>query len=166
MTPKRTAGILSSVMILAVVILGAIDGLVWMPLAIAPGYSLSEIHDAMEARGEGALSVPMMVVWAVFWGLAAVIPVALVSIQRPELGRMSARTVWAIGLMIGSAAIFFQWWAAFSMGMSVSDTLPFPGRQSDFWTWYAIAGFGMFMTAIAFLVVRKRQAEPHPAGDS
>ena len=152
MTSSASAGIASTLVILAVVALGAIDGLVWMPLAIAPGYTLPEIHAAMEAVGEGAGSVAFIAAWAVFWGLAALTPTVLALSGRTWLGRLDVRRVWGVALLVGAGAIFFQWWATFSMGMSVSDTLPpFRGGQSDFWGWYAATGLGMFLAAIVLL---------------
>ena len=137
MASRALAGIVSTLVILCVVALGAIDGLVWMPLALAPDYTLPEIHTAMDAVGEGSGSVGLIgwcssVLRRWCWCLDH---------ARLRRGPANVRPAVSVALLIGVGAIFFQWWAAFSMGMSVSDTLPpYAGGQSDFWPWYAAAG--------------------------
>lgn len=155
MTSRALAGIVSTLVILCVVVLGAIDGLVWMPLAIASDYTLPEIHAAMNAVGEGSGSVGLIVAWAVLWGIAAVVPALLGLHPHLRRGPANGRLVVLVALLIGVGAIFSQWWATFSMGMSVSDTLPpYVGGQSDFWPWYAAGGVGMLLAAIVLLVMR------------
>jgi hypothetical protein len=72
MTSRAVVGICSTLVMLFVVALGAIDGLVWMPLALAPDYTLTEIHAAMDAVGEGSGSVGLIVAWAVLLGACGV----------------------------------------------------------------------------------------------
>jgi hypothetical protein len=160
MTSRAVVGICSTLVMLFVVALGAIDGLVWMPLALAPDYTLTEIHAAMDAVGEGSGSVGLIVAWAVLWGLAALVPTVLGLHPRIRRGPANVRLVVLVALLIGVGAIFFQWWAAFSMGMSVSDTLPpYTGGQSAFWPWYAAAGLSMLVVAVVLLVVRPSSRE-------
>ncbi len=124
----------------ATVVIGGLDLLVWSPLAIAPGYTLEEIWAAL-TPADLAVGIGSAVGWIVFWSLITVAYIAGAVVVLGRAGRPSSRMFAAAGLLLIAGAVFFQFIAGFSLGMSISDTLPpYVGGGSDIRAWYAMAG--------------------------
>ncbi len=116
------------VLLAAVLVLGTVDTLVWLPAYLAPGIPLDRIYAALGASGDLLSCTLAPVVWLVFWGVLGALYVVLLLPVHRAFARIGLRTVAvaAIGALLLGAASFFQWWSAFAMAMSVSDALP-PG---------------------------------------
>ena len=137
---KRRAVLGVTVMLVAVAALGVVDGLVWMPLALAPDYSLAQIYAALETQGSFAQWGP--VVWAILVAIAAVS--TLVAFRHA-----TAFFIVTAGLALGSAAILLQWFFAFGIGNGVSDALPpYVGGNSGFAPFFWFAGQLMLVAVI------------------
>jgi hypothetical protein len=116
--------------LVAMLVLGALDTLVWLPQHLAPGIPLDRIYDALSASRDLPSILVTVAVWFGFWAfwtalyVVLLLPALRVFRPLPELLRPIG--VLAIGCLLIGAVGFFHWWSAFGMGMSVSDELP-PG---------------------------------------
>jgi hypothetical protein len=114
------------VLALGTVAVGILQITVWNPLSAAPGLTLDEIYAAMAAADEGAIAGPMVMAWAFFWGVAAVLLPILSGLAR--LARFfTARRIVGTGFFLVGATAFFHGFANFSMGMSLADTFAISG---------------------------------------
>lgn len=162
--PRRLAVVsIAAVLLFAVIAVGAVDLLVWAPLAIAPGYELGEIYAAL-SEGDRVSALVSIAVWIVFWSgfVAAVTVIALVAVWKADLFRV--RPVLVVVLALASIIVFFQWWAGFSLGNSISDTLPpYVGRISLVGYLYGITGQFALVAAVLIAMVPRRLAVVAPA---
>lgn len=128
---------------LAATAIGVLDGLVWMPLALAPGYELDAIYAELARQGEDH-GIPMVVAWGALAAAGVVVAGAAALRRRHRAGPAAAITIApAVAALLG-----LQWWE-FAMGMSVSDALPpYAGGQSDAMPW-----IGSLTAILAGLVV-------------
>ncbi|WP_347755244.1 hypothetical protein [Agrococcus sp. ProA11] len=104
------------VVVMLAIAAGVLDTLVLLPLAMAPGRSLTEISAALTSAGEGGgMWVPLA--WATLWlAAAALLALGLLRNRRTQRG--------ALGVMLGAAtaALFALPIAQFPIGMSMGDT--------------------------------------------
>ena len=134
------AVILTSALTLVAVLVGALDLVVWSPQAQAPGYTLDEIWAALPAAGL-AYDMAFVIVWIVFWSVAALVYLAGGISLLGRAARPSTRSLTSAGVLLIAGAVFFQFFAGFGIGMSISDTLPpFAGGGSSVRAWYAMVG--------------------------
>jgi MFS family permease len=132
--PRRhrvvAAGVGLAVVVLLVVI-GAIDLLVWNPLAKVPGLDLSTIYSRMESE-DGfffAYNAVLVAVWAAVWVIAAGITFAVGS-RRPA-SWFTPRRIAVVMLGIVGGAVFFRFFAGFGFGMSIADTFVTTGGDAS-----------------------------------
>lgn len=118
-----------SVLIVTVLVVGALDILVWNPLARLPGHTLAEIRAAMTAAGEYPGAAPV-VSWCVLWGVVAVGFPPLVARSR-ALWAQRLRTVVAVGALLVAGAVIGHWFAGFGMGMGMADTFAVSGANAS-----------------------------------
>ena len=129
--PRRSRIMVSlpfTLLSLMIVAAGVLHIVVWNPLARVPGLSLDEIYLAMSAAKETPLAA-FILVWAIFWGLAAMTLPILSSSHRLATF-LTARRIVVIGLLTVGAAASFQWFAGFNMGMSLADTFMTSGGDA------------------------------------
>lgn len=117
-----------TVLALLIVAAGVLHIAVWNPLARVPGLSLDEIYSAMSMAGEAPLAAFIMV-WAAFWGAAAVTLPILSSIPRLAWF-FTARRIVVAGLLMVGATASLHWLAGFNMGMSLADTFMTSGGDA------------------------------------
>lgn len=113
---------------LLIVAAGVLHISVWNPLAKVPGLSLDEIYSAMSAANESPLAM-FVIVWALFWGTAALALPILGSIPRLA-SFLTPRRIVVMGLLLGGTTASFQWFAGFNMGMSLADTFMTSGGDA------------------------------------
>lgn len=156
--PAFAAVAAATVAALAVVAVGVLDGLVWLPLALAPGMELGAIYAEL-ARQDEDHGIPMVVAWGVV-AAAGVMVAAAAALRRRH--RASAAAALALAPVV-PALLVLQWWE-FAMGMSLSDALPpYTGGQSDAMPWIG-ALTAVLAGLVAWLAVRSRGARiPLPA---
>ncbi|MBH0117720.1 hypothetical protein I6E52_12810 [Salinibacterium sp. NG253] len=114
---------------IAIVAIGIVNIYVWNPLAKVPELSLDEIYAAMDAAGELQGEV-FSWMWAIFWPLAAVV-FAAITTSRVFANIITLRGMLVASLALLSAAIFFHWFAGFSMGMGLADTFAIGGGDES-----------------------------------
>jgi hypothetical protein len=128
--PRRLVVLAVAVVAAAVLVLGTLDTLVWMPQELAPTTPLAGIYGALDRSGDLPYCVGNAVVWAVLWSVMSIGYCALLLPAHPRLRSVIGSTgpfgAAALGALLLGAIGFFHWWSAFAMAMSVSDELP-PG---------------------------------------
>ncbi|WP_162903695.1 hypothetical protein [Leucobacter sp. wl10] len=102
--------------------------LVWNPLAKMPGMSLSEIYAAMY-EAEQPTGVAVVAVWAGLF-IAAAIAFPICCSLRRFAGPRSTRRIIVTGAMLITAVGVTQWFAGFTIGMSLADTFFVSGGDS------------------------------------
>lgn len=117
--PVAVAG---AALMLAVIVLGSIDLLVWNPLAKVPGTELSTIYALMAERDGFSLQPTLvaLVVWVVFWTVPTLLITAL-AVHRAG-GPLTPRRLAIAMLALVGAAIFCRFFTGFGIGMSIADT--------------------------------------------
>jgi len=120
-----------ALLVLLVVVVGAIDLLVWNPVAKVPGLSLREIYDRMTLLDRFSLPVAtaMVAVWAAFWAAPAILLAVLAAHRRASALTPRRLAILMLGLVGG--AIFFRFFAGFSVGMSIADTFYTSGADTS-----------------------------------
>lgn len=127
--PVALAG---AAVVVAVAVIGAIDLLVWNPLAKVPALPLDAIYGEMVVRDgfDIGTNVLWVVGWAAFWITAAIVVVAMACIGR--LSTFTPRRVVVVMLVLIGAAIFCRFFAGFGFGMSIADTFDTNGGDGSF----------------------------------
>ncbi|PXA68314.1 hypothetical protein [Cryobacterium arcticum] len=164
--PRRTritAAALGALGVIAVVVVGGIDMLIWNPLAKVPGMELQTIYATMVSRDGfniGA-NVGAVMVWAGIWIALAVLVVGFAALRD---GRALTPRRLAI-LMLGfvGGAVFFRFFAGFGYGMSIADTFGTNGGDASIVsaTLPYLGQFALAAAAVAFGWAPR--AEPRPA---
>lgn len=109
-------------------VVGALQILVWNPLAAVPESTLSEINSEL-AQANETLAAPLVLAWAVIGMLlaAAVLLAAL-------LGAISrVRVVVTLDVLILVFAVPAHWVASFPAGMGIADTFATTGADHAPW---------------------------------
>ncbi|MWV48910.1 hypothetical protein GRS96_06415 [Rathayibacter sp. VKM Ac-2803] len=109
-------------LVLAVVVVGGIDLLVWNPLTKVPGTDLATIYALMAERDGFSLTGTLvaLAIWAVFWSLPALLVAGLA--LHPSGRILTPRRLAIVMLGLVGAAIFFRFFTGFGIGMSIADT--------------------------------------------
>lgn len=117
-----TVGV-ASIVLFGLVAVGTLDLLVWSPTAMAPGYTTEEIYAALSPQ-DRVSGIVTALTWTVFWGLVTVtyLVVGIARTRRPDPD--TRRNLVLVAAAIAAVAVFLQWFAGFSLGNSISDTLP------------------------------------------
>jgi hypothetical protein len=126
--PVALAG---AALVIAVVVVGAIDLLVWNPLAKVPGMELSAIYALMASRDGFDLTTNavLVVVWAVFWTVPT-LGVLAIAAHRVGTG-LTRRRIAILMLGLVGGAIFFRFFTGFGFGMSIADTFATNGGDGS-----------------------------------
>ncbi|WHE35737.1 hypothetical protein [Microbacterium sp. BDGP8] len=124
---RRPVAIAGLVSVTALLVLGALDLLVWNPLAKVPGYELDAIYAAMIAADgfDPAFAAGAVAVWVGVW-LVAAAGVTVGSLTRGGAW-LTPRRLGILYLSIIGAALFLRLFAGFSIGMSIADTFATSG---------------------------------------
>ncbi|AMB59054.1 hypothetical protein [Microterricola viridarii] len=167
---RARAGLVAFVLLALLLAFGSYETLVLSPLTMAPGYELSEIY-ALLSPPDRSWGIMMVMIWLVFWSVAVLALLALCLLR----GRLAAalnvlltpRRLTVYALLLGAVIIFFQGWSGFSLGMSISDTIPpFAGGRS--WQGQALSALGAlsFVVAIMLALVPGPRRAPVPAASA
>ncbi len=138
-----------AVLTLAIIAVGVLHITVWNPLAKVPGMTLDEIYAAMAEANEAPLA-GLIVAWAVFWGLAAIMLPILASVPRLS-AFFTARRIVVTGLLLAGTTVGFQFFAGFNMGMSLADTFMTTGGDRAM-SGSVIATIGQFALVAALII--------------
>jgi hypothetical protein len=163
---RARAGVLAFLGLLALLGFGAYETLVLSPEQMAPDYTLAEIY-ALLTPGDRSSGIAMALIWLVFWALAAAVLLTFCLLRgrlaRPLNVLFTPRRVLGYALLLGSVILFFQGWSGFSLGMSISDTVPpMAGGRSWQGQLLTVAGAAMFVAGVLLALVpgRARPAAP------
>ena len=128
---RASVALVGAVVVLAVVVLGAVDTLVWNPLAKVPGLPLPGIYERMVSVDGFPLgyNVAVVLVWAVFWAGLALGVLALALSRRASW--FTVRRIAIVMLVLAGGAIFFRFFAGFGFGMSIADTFGTSGGDGS-----------------------------------
>ncbi|OFI36977.1 hypothetical protein BIU82_11205 [Arthrobacter sp. SW1] len=147
------------VVIAAYAVVGAMQILVWNPLAAVPGKSLDQIRNEMAAAG-GSLGEPVV------GGFVAIgIALALALLAGAALGRVRPGPVIVLGLVLLVLGAPAYWIASFGAGMSIADTFATHGGDHAPWGWMlqwislgALVGLAVFAVTLGLRRRRPRAA--------
>ncbi|TFD26666.1 hypothetical protein [Cryobacterium lyxosi] len=114
-----------------VIVIGAVDLLVWNPQSKVPALSFDAIYARMIEVDQFSPSTAIVGVtlWAAFWGGLAV-TVFILAARRSQMW-MTPRRVSMLLLSIIGGAVFFRFFAGFSIGMSIADTFGTNGASTS-----------------------------------
>lgn len=131
--PLRTASRIGlstifSLLAIGAVVFATLHILVWNPMAKMPGMPLSEIYAAMD-EAEQPTGVAFVAVWAGLFIAASIAFPICCSLTR-FAGHRSTRRIIVTGAMLIAAVGVTQWFAGFSIGMSLADTFFVSGGDS------------------------------------
>ena len=141
------------VLLAAMLVLGTVDTLVWLPQFLAPTTPLDRIFAVLSRSGDLPSVTSSAMLWLVFWCLVSAAYVLLLlpgpRALRPAAERLGAVGAAALGCLLIGAAGFFHWWSAFGMGMSVSDELPpYNGGTTPLGAVLALGGVGAGLVGV------------------
>lgn len=124
--PIAIAGLASVAVLL---VLGALDTLIWNPLAKVPGRDLDAIYTAMiGADGfDPVTAVTFVVLWGVVWFIAAVC--VTVGALATRGAWLTPRRLGILYLAIIGIALFLRLFSGFGIGMSIADTFATSGGE-------------------------------------
>ncbi|WP_255316486.1 hypothetical protein [Nesterenkonia sp. Act20] len=143
------AGVVGFIVMAGYAVVGALQILVWNPLAAVPGATLSEINSEL-AQANETLAAPLVMAWAVIGVLlaAAVLLAALLgSIPR-------VRVVVTMNVLILVLAVPAHWIASFPAGMGIADTFATTGADHAPWgmVLYALSAAALVVLFVILLV--------------
>ncbi|MHA7295467.1 hypothetical protein [Arthrobacter sp. HLT1-21] len=138
----------------AYALIGALQILVWNPMAAVPGMSLQEINTAMSSANEQLVEAPVYM-WALTGPILALIVGAFAIVKYPDLPWMISR-FFLIIVMLGMPAYFF---ASFNPEMSIADAFATSG--GDHAPWSNILYAMSLLSLILLLVTATRKDQPH-----
>lgn len=118
-------------LLVAVVVLGGLDTLIWNPQSKVPGLPLQAIYTGMVERDGFSISAGFgsIGVWAVFWTAAGT--VVAISACSPRAAALTPRRIAILMLGLISAAVFFRFFASFGIGMSIADSFGTSGGDGS-----------------------------------
>ena len=132
-------------------LIGALQILVWNPIAAVPGMSLQEIKTAMSSVNEPLVEAPVYV-WALA-GPVLALTVGTFSIMKfPGLSWTIAR-FFLILIMLGTPSYCF---VSFSPGMSIADAFATTGGDHSPWSRIL---YGMSFLALFLLLVTRSKKD-------
>lgn len=128
---RLTAAVAGVTLVVAVVVVGVSDLLVWNPLAKVPGLELSTVYALMASRDgfNFATNAAHVAVWALFWTAPALLVLALAARRTATAFTPRRLAIVLLGLIGG--AIFFRFFAGFGFGMSIADTFATSGGDGS-----------------------------------
>ena len=128
---RLPVAMLGAVVVALILVIGAVDLLVWNPQTKVPGLSLQGIYAQMIEVDQFSQSTALVQVtlWTALWGGLAVAVVFLAA--RRSQAWMTPRRLSILVLAIIGGAVFFRFFAGFSIGMSIADTFGTSGANTS-----------------------------------
>lgn len=162
--PPAVAALIGTALVTAYALVGALQVLVWNPLAAVPGLSLQEIYVELDHVGQSFSPTPV-IVWAVL-GVAAAVVVAVSTFRRSRLALSQVVLVYALVLVGGAPSLLF---VSFAPGMQLADGFGISG--SDYSPWARplyLTSFLAMVAAIATagLAITSSRSQPGELDDT
>lgn len=152
------AALIGTALVTAYALVGALQVLVWNPLAAVPGLSLQEIYVELDRVGQSFSPTPV-IVWAVL-GVAAAVVVAVSTFRRSRLALSQVVLVYALVLVGGAPSLLF---VSFAPGMQLADGFGISGYDYSPWARpLYLTSFLAMVAAIATagLTITSRRSQP------
>ncbi|WP_308810256.1 hypothetical protein, partial [Arthrobacter sp. HMWF013] len=135
---------------------GALQVLVWNPLAAVPGATLAEIHAAMDRANE-SLAAPAVLMWAATGPVLAAV-VLIAGLRRSISGKTAA----ALDLLLLVLAAPSHWMASFPAGMGLADAFGISGGDHAPWGKVLYAVSAVSFVALLALAIRSSRTPSAP----
>ncbi|ROP48713.1 MULTISPECIES: hypothetical protein [unclassified Rathayibacter] len=118
-------------LVVAVVVVGGVDLLVWNPLTKVPGTDLATIYRLLAERDGFSITGTLVAtaIWAAFWTVPALF-VAALAVHRAG-DALTPRRLVIVMLSLVGAAIFFRFFTGFGIGMSIADSFATSGGDAS-----------------------------------
>ncbi|MDQ0095323.1 hypothetical protein [Paeniglutamicibacter psychrophenolicus] len=141
-------------------VVGALQILVWNPLAAVPGATLAEIRAQMAGAREHA-GTPLVVAWSLTGILLGA--GVLVAALRRKISAAGAVTLSLLLIVLGAPSIMV---ASFPSGMGLADTFGISGGDHAPWgaLLYLASAAALLLLLVLFLVRRRPRPIPVPSG--
>ena len=151
------AGVAGLLLVAGYAVAGALQVLVWNPLAAVPGATLAEIHAAMDRANE-SLAAPAVLMWAAT-GLVLAAVVLIAGLRRSISGKTAA----ALDLSLLVLAAPSHWMASFPAGMGLADAFLISGGDYAPWGGVLYAVSAVSLVALIAVVTRRNRTPDEPA---
>ena len=135
----------------AYALIGALEILVWNPVAAVPGMSLKEIKTAMSSANEPLLEAPVYV-WALVVPVLALAGGTFSIMRFPDRPWRIIR-FFLIIIMLGMPTYYFF---SFNPGMSIADAFATTGGDNSPWSRIL---YGMSLLATFLLLVTRKKKD-------
>jgi hypothetical protein len=126
--PPAVAASVGTGLVVAYAVVGALQVLVWNPLAAVPRLSLPEIHSELDRVGQSFSPAPV-IAWAVL-GVGAAVVVAVSTIRRSRLTLSQVVLAQALVLVGGAPSLLL---VSFAPGMQLADGFGISGYDHSPW---------------------------------
>ncbi|OIH86183.1 hypothetical protein BLJ79_04780 [Arthrobacter sp. UCD-GKA] len=144
-------------MVAGYAVLGALQILVWNPLAAVPGATLAEIRAQMAGAGEYA-GTPLVVAWAVT-GILLGVGMLVAALLR-KLSAAGATVLSLLLFVLGAPSMMV---ASFPSGMGLADTFGISGGDHAPWgSVLYLASAAALLLLVLFLVRSHPRPTPIP----
>lgn len=144
-------------MVAGYAVLGALQILVWNPLAAVPGATLAEIRAQMAGAGEYA-GTPLVVAWAVT-GILLGVGMLVAALLR-KLSAAGATVLSLLLFVLGAPSMMV---ASFPSGMGLADTFGISGGDHAPWgSVLYLASVAALLLLVLFLVRSHPRPTPIP----
>jgi hypothetical protein len=150
-------GVAGLLLVAGYAVAGALQVLVWNPLAAVPGATLAEIHAVMDGANE-SLAMPAVLIWAATGTVLAA--VALIAALRRSI---SGKTAAALDLLLLVLAAPSHWMASFPAGMGLADAFAISGGDYAPWGKVLYTVSAVSLVALLVIVVRRDRTPHAPA---
>ena len=138
-------------------VVGALQILVWNPLAAVPGATLAEIRAQMAGAHENP-GTPLVVAWAVAGILCGA--GVLVAALRRKISAAGATTLSLLSIVLGAPSLMV---ASFPSGMGLADTFGISGGDHAPWgSVLYLASAAALLLLVLFLVRSHPRPTPIP----
>ncbi|WP_461164086.1 hypothetical protein [Arthrobacter sp. R4-81] len=149
-------GVAGFLLVVGYAVAGALQVLVWNPLAAVPGATLAEIHALMDQANE-SLAAPAVLIWAAAGILLAA--AVLIAGLKHSISRRAAAGLYLLLLVL---AVPSHWMASFPAGMGLADAFATSGGDHAPWGKVLYAVSALSLVAV-FVVIVGRNRTPDAA---
>lgn len=143
-------GVIGFTIIAAYSIAGALQILVWNPLAAVPGATLEAINAQIRQANE-SLGAPLVIAWAVI-GTVLAAGVLFGSLAQ----RLSTERAGTLSLLIIVLGAPSYWFASFPAGMGIADTFATSGGDHSPWGMVLCLASALALAVLVFYLLRRR----------
>ena len=155
--PAAWIAVAGFLLVVGYAVAGALQVLVWNPLAAVPGATLAEIHALMDQANE-SLAAPAVLIWAAT-GVLLAAAVLIAGLKHSISGRAAA----GLYLLLLVLAAPSHWMASFPAGMGLADAFAISGGDHAPWGKVLYTVSAMSLVALLAVVVRRNRTPHAPA---